>query len=83
MAALIIGFVTCTVIQTLYKKHEANSDQMCIHCSMLICLGFPDMTGLGILVLTEDEIEHVVRSGRKVARDRMMKACLALLVSPQ
>lgn len=32
---------------------------------------------------TEDEIERAVRSERKVARDRMMKACLALLVSPQ
>lgn len=68
-------------LYTLYTKAEAN--QMCILCSVLICLGFPDVIGLEILVLTGDEIERVVCSERKVTRDTMMKVCLALLVSPQ
>ena len=46
--------------------------------------GFPRYyETLAICMPTEDEIDRVVFSERKVEMDRMMKACLALLVSPQ
>lgn len=48
-----------------------------IYCSVLIRFLFPDMKVSGILRLTGDGIEFAVCSQRKVARDRMMKACLA------
>lgn len=62
---------------------ELSTQIKCIHRAVLIHLSSSHMKGLGILVLTEDETERAARSERKVARDRMMKACLALLVSPQ
>lgn len=39
--------------------------------------GFPDMKVSGIRRLTGDGIEFAVCNERKVARDMMMKACLA------
>lgn len=62
---------------------ELSTQIKCIHRAVLIHPSSSHMKGLGILVLTEDETERAARSERKVARDRMMKACLALLVSPQ
>lgn len=53
---------------------------MCTLCSIWI---YVLLQSFGIFVPTNGKIEHVMYRERPVAKDRMMKACLPLLVSPQ